>query len=231
MTWHVLLKALADGGRYDQVVKLLTDHDADGPGAHARPAGHVHVGAVEPGLRDDVAVQPDQQRVDVARLGLVGHRRHGRVAARHPGHQRRRGDGPDRAAGRRPGRPAPRQRLGLDAARHGRRAWKKANGTLRARRDRPGQREGDGRDPEPGRASSTSAWARARRSYVGDADGRTVFTVGSGATHFCIGATPDRRRSAARSRPRCRSRSARRRLRRVHAGRRPRTTRPPRPPT
>ena len=31
MTWHVLLKALADGGRYDQVVKLLTDHDADGP--------------------------------------------------------------------------------------------------------------------------------------------------------------------------------------------------------
>src|SRR3954453_12600060 len=31
MTWHILLKALADGGRYDQVVKLLTDHNADGP--------------------------------------------------------------------------------------------------------------------------------------------------------------------------------------------------------
>src|SRR3954453_10904093 len=31
MTWHVLLKALADGGRYDQLVKLLTDHNADGP--------------------------------------------------------------------------------------------------------------------------------------------------------------------------------------------------------
>ena len=31
MTWHVLLKALADGGRYDQVVKLLTDPNADGP--------------------------------------------------------------------------------------------------------------------------------------------------------------------------------------------------------
>ena len=31
MTWHVLLKALADNGRYDQVVKLLTDENADGP--------------------------------------------------------------------------------------------------------------------------------------------------------------------------------------------------------
>ena len=31
MTWHVLLKALADLGRYDQVVKLMTDPNADGP--------------------------------------------------------------------------------------------------------------------------------------------------------------------------------------------------------
>ena len=30
MTWHMLLKALADHGRYDQVVKLLTDENADG---------------------------------------------------------------------------------------------------------------------------------------------------------------------------------------------------------
>ena len=31
MTWHVLLKALTDLGRYDQVVKLMTDANADGP--------------------------------------------------------------------------------------------------------------------------------------------------------------------------------------------------------
>lgn len=31
MTWHVLLKALADAGQEDQVVKLLTDAKADGP--------------------------------------------------------------------------------------------------------------------------------------------------------------------------------------------------------
>ena len=31
MTWHVLLKALTDVGRYDQVVKLMTDENADGP--------------------------------------------------------------------------------------------------------------------------------------------------------------------------------------------------------
>jgi hypothetical protein len=31
MTWHVLLSALAQTGRYDQLVKLLTDKNADGP--------------------------------------------------------------------------------------------------------------------------------------------------------------------------------------------------------
>ena len=31
MTWHVLLKALTDLGDYDQVVKLMTDENADGP--------------------------------------------------------------------------------------------------------------------------------------------------------------------------------------------------------
>src|SRR4051812_21436854 len=31
MTWHVLLSALAKTGRYDQIVKLLTDANADGP--------------------------------------------------------------------------------------------------------------------------------------------------------------------------------------------------------
>ena len=31
MTWHVLLKALTDLGDYDQVVKLMTDANADGP--------------------------------------------------------------------------------------------------------------------------------------------------------------------------------------------------------
>ena len=88
------------------------------PGADPRSAGHVHVGAVEPGLRR-VAVQPVQQRVRVARLGLVGHRRHGRVAARHLGHLAGRGDGQDRAAGDRVRGPVAGQRFGVDAARHG----------------------------------------------------------------------------------------------------------------
>ena len=94
MTWHVLLKALADGGRYDQVVKLLTDPNADGPAKMLDQQGTYMWEQWNPGCAH-VAVQPDQQRVDVARLGLVGHRGHGRGAARRPGDRRRRLDGPD----------------------------------------------------------------------------------------------------------------------------------------
>ena len=221
MTWHVLLKALADGGRYDQVVKLLTDHERRRPRAHARPAGHVHVGAVEPGLRHDVAVQPDQQRVDVARLGLVGHRRHGRVAARHPGHRPGRRDGQDRSRRRstRPTCTASAARRGRSAA-PSRAAWKKVNGTYVLDVDVPANVKATVAIPNPGGAVNYVGVGAGAPQLVGDQDGRTVFTVGSGATHFSIGSDGPAAASAAPCRRRSRSRSARRRLRRVHAGRR-----------
>ncbi len=151
MTWHVLLKAI------DRPRALRPGREADDrrerrrPGAHARPAGHVHVGAVEPRLQQRLAVQPDQQREHVPRLGRVGHRGHDRVAARRAGHEPGRGDREDRPAGGRPGRPAPGQRLRVDAARDGEGGLEEGARHVRARRRGPGQRQGDGRDPEPGR--------------------------------------------------------------------------------
>ena len=233
MTWHVLLKALADTGRYDQVVKLLTDENADGPGADARPAGHVHVGAVEPGLRDDVAVQPDQQRVDVARLGRVGHRRHDRVAARHRGHQPRRGDGPDRPAGGRQGRPAAASAAppGPSAARSTSPGARSTAPTCSTSTSRPTSRRRS-RSRTRAARSTTSASARARRVKSASRTAAPCSRSARGATHFSIGADRRPAASAAPSRPRCRlTLGAPASVRRVHAGRRPRVHGDARPPT
>ena len=169
MTWHVLLKALADGGRYDQVVKLLTDQNADGPARTLDQQGTYMWEQWNPGCGHDVAVQPDQQRVDVARLGRVGHRRHGRVAARRAGH----GPGAstvkieppavDDADLHRVSGSAWTQR-GTVAV-----TWKKATAPTCSTSTCPPTQKATVAIPNPD-GSSTSAWAPARRSS--SADGR-----------------------------------------------------------
>ena len=58
--------------------------------------------------------------------------------------------------------------------------------------------------PNPGGAVNYVGVGAGAPRKVGEQDGRTVFTVGSGATHFSIGADGAAAASAARSRRRCR---------------------------
>ena len=189
MTWHVLLKALADTGRYDQIVKLLTDPNADGPARILAEQGTFMWEQWNPGCNAWPCNPTNNESmshgwgswgiVDMVE-SLLG------VQVTCAG----RGDRADRAAGAVEQADLHRvSRLGLDAARHGRRRVAEDRRRLRARRRRAGQRERDGRDPERrgpqlrrrgrGRAAATTATRTAARCS----------RVGSGATHFSIGAT------------------------------------------
>jgi hypothetical protein len=176
MTWHVLLRALADGGRYDQVVKLLTDETADGPakilaeqgtymweewnptGANSLSHGWGSWGIVDMveellGVRvtgvaaTTVRIQPPA--IDQADL----HRVRGSAWTQ-------------------------RGKVGV--------AWKKVNGSYVLDIDVPANQTATVAIPNPGGAKYVGVGAGAPR-LVGTADGLTTFTVGSGATHFSIG--------------------------------------------
>ena len=159
------------------------------PRAHAGPAGHVHVGAVEPGLQQRLALRADQQRVDVARLGRVGDRGHDRVAGRDRGHEprARRRSGSSRPRSTRPTCTASRGSAWTQRGTVGV-AWKRVSGTYVLDVDVPTNVTATVAIPNPGGAVNYVGVGAGAPKKVGQQGDRTVFTVGSGSTHFSIGA-------------------------------------------
>jgi hypothetical protein len=188
MTWHVLLKALADSGRYDQVVKLLTDHNADGPARILDQQGTFMWEQWNPGC-DSWPCNPTNNESESHGWGswgivdmvesLLG------ISVTSPAAATVRIAPPavDQADLHRVSGSAWTQRGSVSAA------WKKVNGTYVLDVDVPPNVTATVAIPNPGGAVNYVGVGAGAPQRVGDQDGRTVFTVGSGATHFSIGAT------------------------------------------
>jgi hypothetical protein len=185
MTWHVLLKALADGGRYDQVVKLLTDRNADGPARILDEQGTFMWEQWNPGC-DSFPCNPTNNEsmshgwgswgiVDMVE-SLLG------ISVTSPGAATVKIAPPavDQADLHRVSGSAWTQRGTVGAA------WKKVNGTYVLDVDVPDNVTATVAIPNPGGISYVGVGAGAPK-LVGDQNGATVFTVGSGRTHFSLG--------------------------------------------
>ena len=83
-------------------------------------------------------------------------------------------------------------------------AWKKVNGTYVLDVTVPANVKATVAIPNPGGAVNYVGVGAGAPVKTGEQDGRTVFTVGSGTTHFSIGVDRAAARSAAPSRPRSR---------------------------
>ncbi len=186
MTWHVLLSALADTGRYDQIVKLLTDPDADGPARTLAEQGTYMWEQWNPGC-DSFPCNPSNNEsmshgwgswgvVDMVE-SLLG------VSVTSPG-----------AATVRIAPPAlssadlhwvsgsawtQRGTVGV--------AWQRTGGGLVLDVDVPANVRATVAIPNAEGLHYVGVGAGAP-VLVGDQDGRTVFSVGSGRMHFSIGA-------------------------------------------
>jgi hypothetical protein len=190
MTWHVLLKALADAGRYDQVVKLMTDPNADGPARTLAQQGTYMWEQWNPGCSGGWPCVPTNNESMSHGWGswgivdqiesLLG------VSVTSPGAATVRIEPPavDQADLHRVSGSAWTQR-GTVAA-----AWKKVNGTYVLDVDVPTNVKATVAIPNPGAVQYVGVGAGAPR-YVGEQGGYAVFEVGSGATHFSLGATAE----------------------------------------
>jgi hypothetical protein len=186
MTWHVLLKALADGGRYDQVVKLLTDHDADGPARTLDQQGTYMWEQWNPGCATTWPCNPTNNEsmshgwgswgiVDMVEE-LLG------VQVTGAGASTVRIEPPaiDQADLHRVSGSAWTQRGKVGVA------WKKVSGTYVLDVDVPANQTATVAIPNPGGLKYVGVGAGAPQ-LSGTANGYTTFTVGSGATHFSTG--------------------------------------------
>ncbi len=186
MTWHVLLKSLADTGQYDQLVKLLTDPNADGPARILAEQGTYMWEQWNPGC-DSFPCNPSNNESESHGWGswgivdmveeLLG------VSVTSPAAATVKIEPPavDQADLHRVA--AARGRSAAPSASPGRRSTAPTCSTSTCRttsrrRWRSRTRAG----------SSTSASARGAPQLVGTSAGVTTFTVGSGATHFSLGA-------------------------------------------
>ena len=186
MTWHVLLKALADGGRYDQVVKLLTDHNADGPTRTLDQQGTYMWEQWNPGCATTWPCNPtnnESMSHGWGSWGIVD------MVEELLGVQVT-GSGPRRSGSSRPRSTRPictacPARRGRSAATS---AWPGRRPTARyvLDVDVPANQRRRSRSRTRA-ASSTSASGAGAPQLVGTENGHTTFTVGSGATHFSIG--------------------------------------------
>ncbi|MDA0162119.1 alpha-L-rhamnosidase N-terminal domain-containing protein [Solirubrobacter ginsenosidimutans] len=186
MTWHVLLKALADGGRYDQVVKLLTDPNADGPKRILDEQGTYMWEQWNPGCATTFPCNPSNNEsmshgwgswgiVDMVEE-LLGVQVTGTAAStvkiQPPAVQ-------DADLHRVSGS-AWTQRGNVAVS------WKKTNGSYVLDVTVPANQKATVMIPNPDGVKYVGVGAGAPQ-LVGTADGQTTFTVGSGATHFSIG--------------------------------------------
>ena len=186
MTWHVLLKALVELGRYDQVVKLMTDENADGPARTLAQQGTFMWEQWNPGCTSWPCVPTNNESmshgwgawgiVDMIE-SLLG------IEVTSPGAATVRIEPPavDTADLHRVSGSAWTQR-GTVAV-----AWKRVSGTYVLDVDVPANVTATVAIPNPGGVKYVGVGAGAPKR-VGEQDGRTVFTVGSGRTHFSIGA-------------------------------------------
>jgi hypothetical protein len=186
MTWHVLLKALADGGRYDQVVKLLTDPSADGPARILDEQGTYMWEQWNPGCATTFPCNPSNNEsmshgwgswgiVDMVEE-LLGIQVTGTAAStvkiQPPAVQ-------DADLHRVSGS-AWTQRGNVAVS------WKKTNGTYVLDVTVPANQKATVAIPNPDGVKYVGVGAGAPQ-LAGTANGLTTFTVGSGATHFSIG--------------------------------------------
>ncbi len=206
MTWHVLLKALADGGALRPGrSSSLTDKNADGPARTLAQQGTFMWEQWNPGLRrGGRATRSTTSRCRTAGargasstrieslLGVSGHlaRRRRRSRSR-----------------RRPStRPTCSRVSGSAWTQRGTvsTAWKKVSGTYVLDVTVPANVKATVAIPNPGGAVKLRRRRRGRAALKPvTPDGRTLFTVGSGATHFSIGSTRRRARAAAPCPRRC----------------------------
>jgi hypothetical protein len=187
MTWHVLLKALADSGRYDQIVKLLTNANADGPARILAEQGTFMWEQWNPGC-DSWPCNPTNNEsmshgwgswgiVDMVE-SLLG------VEVTSPGGATVRIAPPavEQADLHRVSGSAWTQR-GTVAV-----AWKKTAGGYVVDVDVPNNVRATVAIPNAEGRTYVGVGAGAPR-YEGEQGGRAGFVVGAGATHFSIGAT------------------------------------------
>ena len=188
MTWHVLLKALADGGRYDQLIKLLTDQNADGPARTLAQQGTFMWEQWNPGCNSWPCNPSNNESmshgwgswgiVDMIE-SVLG------IQVTSPGAATVRIAPPaigtsdvSRVSGS-----AWTQRGKVEAA------WRKVNGTYVLDVTVPSNVRATVAIPNPGGTVNYVGTGAGAPVRTGDQDGRTIFTVGSGSTHFSIGST------------------------------------------
>ena len=179
MTWHVLLKALTDTGRYDQVVKLMTDKDADGPARTLAQQGTFMWEQWNPGCSAGWPCVPTNNESMSHGWGawglvdqiesLLG------IKVTSPGAATVRIEPPavDKADLHRVSGSAWTQRGTVETA------WKRVNGTFVLDVKVPTNVKATVAIPNPGGVKYVGVGAGAPR-YVGEQGGRAVFEVGSG---------------------------------------------------
>ena len=188
MTWHVLLKALTDLGDYDQVVKLMTDENADGPARTLAQQGTFMWEQWNPGCNNGWPCAPTNNEsmshgwgawgiVDMIE-SLAG------IEVTSPGAATVRIEPPavDQADLHRVSGSAWTQRGTVGVA------WKRVSGTYVLDVDVPTNVTATVAIPNPGGAVNYVGVGAGAPKKVGQQGDRTVFTVGSGSTHFSIGA-------------------------------------------
>ena len=188
MTWHVLLKALTDLGDYDQVVKLMTDENADGPARTLAQQGTFMWEQWNPGCNNGWPCAPTNNESMSHGWGawgivdqiesLAG------IAVTTPGAATIRIEPPavDKADLHRVDASAWTQRGTVGVA------WKRVSGTYVLDVDVPTNVTATVAIPNPGGAVNYVGVGAGAPKKVGQQGDRTVFTVGSGSTHFSIGA-------------------------------------------
>ena len=188
MTWHVLLKALTDLGDYDQVVKLMTDENADGPARTLAQQGTFMWEQWNPGCNNGWPCAPTNNESMSHGWGawgivdqiesLAG------IAVTSPGAATVRIEPPavDKADLHRVDASAWTQRGTVGVA------WKRVSGTYVLDVDVPTNVTATVAIPNPGGAVNYVGVGAGAPKKVGQQGDRTVFTVGSGSTHFSIGA-------------------------------------------
>ena len=187
MTWHVLLKALTDLGEFDQVVKLMTDENADGPARTLAQQGTFMWEQWNPGCSGGWPCAPTNNEsmshgwgawgiVDAIE-SLLG------VEVTSPGAATVRIAPPavEQADLHRVSGSAWTQRGTVHVS------WKRVNGSFVVDVDVPTNVTATVAIPSSGGARYVGVGEGAPR-FVGEQGGRAVFTVGSGQTHFSIGA-------------------------------------------
>jgi hypothetical protein len=190
MTWHVLLSALAQTGQYDQLVKLLTDSSTDGPARILAQQGTYMWEQWEPGCTTLPCTNPSNNEsmshgwgswgiVDMVE-SVLG------VSVTSPGAATVRIAPPALTTAdlHRVSGTAWTQRGTVGVT------WKRTDGGLVLDVHVPANVKATVAIPNPGGANYLGVGQGAPQR-VGDQDGRTVFTVGSGDTHFSIGSAAD----------------------------------------